>query len=482
MGLHKKFTFFSVLFVATAVAFLSWQAFESVKGQIRANQREKVDLLSEVIGNGLKTIMLQGKGKEFQKFLDTLIAEDIAAVRVYTKNGLILSSSIPGEVGRRISGGDGVELPLGSGTVPLSEDDRGDREVYSKSVLIRNDQFCRRCHGDREAINGILDVVLYTHDRDRLIAQSARRIGLAGLAAVAFFSAVMSLFSFRQVKRPLDEMVRSLKKVEGGDLGTKVPAGGNDEMGQLAASLNEIISDLERSQKEIDKCMTDKSIYVERMASLGELAAAVAHDIKNPLAGISGALQVLAEDFPEESSRKEIACEILGEIGRLDAAVKDLLIYARPPELNLILTDINAIIEKVRHGIEEQAASLGVKITSLSDTISETLADPEQLEKAIMNLALYCLQAMQGGGTLAFTTRENRESGEIEIALSDTGGGIRNGRIEDIFRPSFSTKLSGTGLGLAISRNVIVSHKGRIDAESMPGAGTTFRIFLRRKR
>jgi signal transduction histidine kinase len=422
--------------------------------------------------------MLEGRGREFQKFLDTLLAEDIAAVRIYTQSGVILSSSIPGEVGRRVADRRGAARE----EFGITARGDGGREVYSKSVLIKNDQLCRRCHGDRAAINGILDVVLYTHETDRMIGRSARRIGLVGLATVIFFSAVMSLLSSRQVKRPLDAIVRSLKKVEEGDLGTRLPGRGGGEMGRLLEGVNAIISELEQSRRELDKCITDKNIYVERMTSLGELAAAVAHDIKNPLAGISGALQVLAEDFPEESPRKEIAGEILSEIGRLDAAVKDLVIYARPPELNLILTDINAIIEKVGKQIEGEAAALGVKITSVTDMLSETLADPEQLERAITNMARYCLQEMQGGGTLTLATRDNHASGETEITVADTGGGIRSGTIADVFRPSFSTKHSGTGLGLAISRNVIESHRGRIEAESVAGVGITFRIFLRQKR
>ena len=481
MGLHKKFTLVSVLFVTAAVALFSWHAFETVRDRIKSTQKEKVDLLSEVIANGLKTTMLEGRGKEFQKFLDTLIAEDIAAVRIYTKNGVILNSSIPGEVGKHLLTESAVSPPDRGALLPF-DGDRENREVYSKSVLIRNDQLCRGCHSSGEAVNGILDVVLYTDETDRLVAASAKKIGLTGLAVVLAFSAAIGLLSSRSVKRPLDDMIRSLKKVAEGDLGTKIPVKGNGELAHLAESLNTVISDLGRSRREIDKCLTDKSIYVERMASLGELAAAVAHDIKNPLAGISGALQVLAEDFPEDSPRKEIACEILNEIGRLDAAVKDLLMYARPPEPNLILTDINAIIEKVMKRIEVQAAALGVKITSTSGSLSETLADPEQLESAITNMALYCLQAMQGGGTLSFSTRDNYGSGEIEIALSDTGDGIREGEIADVFKPSFSTKHSGTGLGLAISRNVVESHKGSVEVESIPGAGNTFRIFLRQKR
>jgi signal transduction histidine kinase len=477
MGLHKKLILFSVLCVGAAITFLSWQATETLKDQIKADQKERVDLLAEVIGNGLKTSMLEGKGREFQKFLDTFVAEDIAVVRIRTRDGVILSSSVPGEIGSRLSDltgrGRGAVMPGGGSD---------GREVYSESIVIKNDQLCRRCHGDQEPTNGVLDVVLYTRHMDRELAESSGKMRLVGLAAIAFFIVAMSLLSFRQVKSPLGEMTHFLKKVQEGDLNAKIPGGGNAEMRQLAERLDRIVSELRRCRQEVDNCMMDKNVYSERMASLGELATSVAHDIKNPLAGISGALQVLAEDFPEESSRKEIAGEILSEIGRLDAAVKDLLIYARPPELNLILTDINAIIEKVRYGIEREASAIGVNITSESGTHSEILADPDQLERAIMNMAVYCLHALQAAGTLAFAARDNSDTEEVEITIAGTGNGVRNRPTTDLFKPSFSMKHPGTGLGLAISRSVIESHKGRIETESVPGASMSFRIFLRRKK
>ena len=121
-------------------------------------------------------------------------------------------------------------------------------------------------------------------------------------------------------------------------------------------------------------------------------------------------------------------------------------------------------------------------INSISDNITETLADPDQLERALTNIALYSLQLMQDGGALNFATYNRYATGEIEIALSDTGGGVRSENAADVFKPSFSTKHSGTGLGLAISRNIVESHKGRIDVENLAGVGSTFRIFLRQKR
>lgn len=294
--------------------------------------------------------------------------------------------------------------------------------------------------------------------------------------------AVVSLLKIYLIKKPFTEIIDSLSKVEKGDLKARILTERRDEIGTLAAKINSILSEFEKSRKEIDNYQTDKMRHIEKMASIGEVAAAVAHEIKNPLAGISGALQVLAEDFPDDSPRKEIANDVLAEIERLDRAVKDLFIFSRPPELNLILTDINAIIEKVRASIQMAALKLNVKINSISDNIPEIIVDPDQMEKALLNIANNMIYSMSDGGTLTIAAFNRLHTNEIEIALSDTGTGLYEEDIKEVFKPKFSTKRSGTGLGLAISRNIVESHKGRIEVESSIGTGSTFRIILPQKR
>ncbi len=294
--------------------------------------------------------------------------------------------------------------------------------------------------------------------------------------------AVVSLLRIYLIKKTLTEIIDSLSKVEKGDLKARILAKRRDEIGTLAAKINSILSEFEKSRKEIENYQTDKMRYIEKMASIGEVAAAVAHEIKNPLAGISGALQVLAEDFPDDSPRKEIANDVLAEIERLDRAVKDLFIFSRPPELNLILTDINAIIEKVMSSIQTAAMKLNVKINSVSDNIPEIIVDPDQMEKALLNIANNMICSMPDGGTITIAAFNRLLTNEIEIALSDTGTGLYEEDIKEVFKPKFSTKRSGTGLGLAISRNIVESHKGRIEVESSIGTGSTFRIILPQKR
>jgi signal transduction histidine kinase len=286
------------------------------------------------------------------------------------------------------------------------------------------------------------------------------------------------------INKPIDGVVEVMKKAEKGDLNARYITNRQDEIGKLSESLNSMLSELDNARKEIKSLHAEEYQLIEKMASIGEVAAAVAHEIKNPLAGISGALQVLAEDFPDDGSRKEIANEVLSEIERLDMAVKDLLVFSLPPELNLIMTDINAIIDNVIEKIRPPSQKFNVKIHSVSDTIPKTLIDPDQMEKVLLNIAHYSLRSMPGGGTLTFATYNRLQSDEIEVTLSDTGKGISEEDLKDVFKPKFTTRHHGygSGLGLAISRNIIESHKGRIDVESQVDAGSSFIISLPVKR
>jgi signal transduction histidine kinase len=218
--------------------------------------------------------------------------------------------------------------------------------------------------------------------------------------------------------------------------------------------------------------------HKEKMAAIGEAALIVAHGIKNSLAGISGAVQVVAEDIPDGSPRKQICREMLDEIARLDTAVKELLAYAKTPEPHLILTDINAMIEIASTVEVPGARSSGVKIETVLEAVPEAMIDQEQMGKVFVNMIRNAINRMPGGGTLTMTTKYRKDRGEIEIALLDTGREIPEEKIRDVFEPFFSAKQLGTGLKLAISRNIVESHKGRMKAANKAGGGCSFSIII----
>lgn len=478
MGLHKKFIFFFAVIAFLTIGLFSWQNFGISRDHIRDNRRGKIELLNEIINNGLKSLMLEGRGREFQKFLENLIAEDIVAIRIFTEDGMILNSTVPGEIGQRFQHKDMSASRVRNDLSLFSRDGGKGMKIFSKIVLIRNDRLCQRCHGGVEHIRGMLDVEFASKGTDTAIIEAADSITRSAVITLVLLVGSIWLLSSYLVKRPLEEIIGSIEKVAGGDINERLSTQRNDELGRLAANLNAIMADINRQRAEIDKCRADKGVYIEKMASLGELAASVAHDIKNPLAGISGALQVLAEDFPEDSPRKDIAREILDEIDRLDGAVKDLLLFARPPDMHLIPVDINAIIEKVMARVAPLAGAQKVRLDLMSTGVPAVMVDPEQLERALGNIALHSLQSMTYGGQLKFSVHDSHDQHEVEIAVSDTGPGIPSDSLKDIFKPFFSSKHSGSGLGLAITRNIIEGHRGRIEVESAPGKGTLYRIIL----
>lgn len=479
MGLYKKFILCFTAVALLTIVFFSWQNFRISQEQIRDNRRGKIELLNEIINNGLKSLMLEGRGREFQKFLENLIAEDIVAIRIFTADGIILNSTVPGEIGQRFQHKDLSAVRTRSEQSLFSLDEEKGRKVFSKIVLIRNDRLCQRCHGGGAHIRGMLDVEFASKGTEQAIAAAAGGVTRVALITLFLLFGAAWLLGRYLIKKPLGELIGSVEQIAGGAQGSQLPIPrGSKELGRLVSTLNAIMADIDRKRAEIDQCRADRDAYVEKMASLGELAATVAHDIKNPLAGISGALQVLAEDFPEDSPRKDIAGEILSEIDRLDGAVKDLLLFARPPDMHLIPVDINAIIEKVMARvaprIEEQKCRMELKSTE----VPAVLADPEQMGRAIGNIALHSLQSMPCGGLLEFAVQGGPEPDQVEITVSDTGPGLPGDKLKDIFKPFFSSKHSGSGLGLAITRNIVEGHRGRIEVESSPGQGTRYRIIL----
>lgn len=288
----------------------------------------------------------------------------------------------------------------------------------------------------------------------------------------------ISLFKTFSYKKTVAHMITSIRKSKGSGFRTRVMISKNDETGMLASNINALLSGMEKAQQSLDTDETDATKNKEKMALIGEAAATVAHEIKNPLAGISGALQVLEEDFSDNSPYKEIVRDILTEIERLDMTVKDLIFYAKPPDPVMARTDIAVLLNSVRDSVKSQAQQQNVTISVKSDNIPKIMADPSQLEKALCNIAVHSLHGMADGGTLTITADIHERDSIVEIRCDDTGAGIETASLQEVFKPRFSKRYTGGGLGLAISRNIIEGHRGAITVDSSLGRGTTFRITL----
>ncbi len=222
----------------------------------------------------------------------------------------------------------------------------------------------------------------------------------------------------------------------------------------------------------------------EQLKMVGEMAAGLAHEIKNPLAGIKGSMQYLAEEESILEEDRDLIVKSVDQIKRIELLIKSLLNFAKPPQLQLMLTNINDLLEKtISFSLKNPALSsnsptpIEVK-KDFEQGIPETMADPMQLQQVFLNLMLNAIEAMPDGGILTVKTSYDAERSIIQVAISDTGKGMDKDLQEKIFQPFFTTKPKGSGLGLAITRRLIEQHGGDVCVESTLNKGTVFNISL----
>jgi len=215
-----------------------------------------------------------------------------------------------------------------------------------------------------------------------------------------------------------------------------------------------------------------------RLASIGSLAAGVAHEIRNPLSSIKGFATYFRERYSGNPEDVRTADIMVKEVDRLNRVIGQLLEYSRPLEMKRERRALEPLILHSLKIVEGQAREKGITVkTDLTDRAQAVMVDPDRMEQVLLNLYLNAFGAMERGGVLCVTLR--RESGRtMRVMISDTGAGIRKEDLPHIFDPYFTTKPSGTGLGLAIVQKIVEAHHGEIRVESEPGKGTTVSVVL----
>jgi signal transduction histidine kinase len=221
----------------------------------------------------------------------------------------------------------------------------------------------------------------------------------------------------------------------------------------------------------------EKLTRAEHLAEIGQLAASLAHEIKNPLAGISGAIQVIRDAMAPDDPQRGIIREILGQIDRLDAAVRDLLIYSRPRPPALVPCDLSAILMRVVSFMRDAPALRRVRVRCITaPDLPRVAADEGQITQLIINLLDNAAHASEEKG--AVELRLESDGAEVSLRVRDRGQGMEPAVRDRVFEPFYTTKARGTGLGLPICRKIVEAHGGRIELDSQPGAGTEVTVRL----
>ncbi len=412
------------------------------------------------------------------------VLPDIESLRIFDEDGKVTKSADAREVGSTI---EEIGYEIFMAGIP-STPYRGGHgyNAFCMVESIRNEESCRGCHSSVSEIMGIFELCLSMKQTDLKVANNRRFLIYSALVTIVLVGLAISLLFTFQVNIPVRRLVRVMGEAEKGDLSARAVLPRRDELGVLGRSLNSMIEQLDANKRQIEKYHTEQLIRAERLASIGELAASVAHEIKNPLAGVSGAVQVLAEDYPADDPRRHVTEQILSQCQRMDKTIRDLLNYAQPLRAEMSLFDVNEVLDRSLFIALPNPAKSPVKVhRRLGKEVPRVWGDPKHYEQIFLNLILNALQSMQQGGDLTLRTRLLDGEGEggasggvIEVVVQDTGGGIPEEIREKIFSPFFTTRTQGTGLGLSITRKILELHGGSISFESAGGKGTTFRVHI----
>jgi two-component system, NtrC family, sensor kinase len=280
------------------------------------------------------------------------------------------------------------------------------------------------------------------------------------------------------IERPLEELMNTIERVRRGDLTARVSfAKREDDIGQLGRQFNEMIERLDQSREEIEEFHKREMARAEHLATLGELAAGLAHEIRNPLAGIAGVVDIMGKELPGDSPSRDVIGEVHKEILQIQTILNDLLSYARPRPPDFHPADLNTTIEQAVLLSRQQVLTKPVQVLfEPNPALPQVEHDPALIQQVVLNLLLNGIQAISGAGQVRVGLSAEQEF--VVVQVSDTGRGIPAGALPKIFKPFFTTRREGTGLGLSLANSIVQSHGGRIEVSSTPGKGTQFKIWL----
>ena len=398
------------------------------------DQKEKAWALAKTISKALELPMLEGEMSTVQDILLTVgQLEDLKRVHITNDKGMIRYSGQPEKI-NTFTGSNIIMEAIRKKSEVDNFEQRQEDYIFSLALPIHNEERCYPCHGSQKDLLGVLRVGMdWIPIRNNLMRVLQRDI----LVSMIFYLGILILsFLFQR----------------------------------LYNNAQQAYTHLQQAQEQL--------IKTEKMAAIGQMAAAISHDLRNPLTGIKMATYYLGTKINKTDSEiNNILKDIELEIDYASNVVTNILTYSRPTQLIYKRADINKIIEDTMHFVHLQNRDSHIKLIKKYDkNIPEILMDNKQIKQVIINLLSNSIQAMTAGGTLTIQT--SLKPKEVEIKIIDTGTGIEPKNHERIFTPFFTTKARGVGLGLSIVNNIVQKHGGSVEVSSVLDEGTTFTVRL----
>jgi two-component system NtrC family sensor kinase len=522
-SLKFKVGFYLMISLALAVFLFTLLVVRNNRDELHQQAVSHAAQLSEAIIQSTRFAMLQ----KLPSYIDRII-EDVGAgpeidrVRILSKSGTIIHSSLASEIGMTVDqeaesclachlDQEARQASPMTGRPRVFEDPDG-RRMLGTTAVIRNEPSCSNsgCHsqGDDQSVLGVLDIVFPLAGIDQTIRSNTIKIIVMALGFVIAVALLVSFLVNRIVYLPLRDLEAGATRLARGNLEDAIPIRSRDEFGQLASSFNSMTSALRKSHKELQdwgQTLEEKveeatrelqlaqaeTARGEKLASVGLLAAGIAHELNNPLTGVLTFSHLVRQQVPDGSREAEDLDLVIQETKRCAAIIRRLLDFAREKTPEKKFCDVNNLLEETAHLIAQAAHVEDVEVVmDLDQGLPSIWIDEDLIKQVFMNILVNAQHAIEGEGSITVQTRflpefrpaeSDVEAGPmVEISVTDTGCGIPDDELQRIFDPFFTTKGvgKGTGLGLSVSHGTVRAHGGEIEVESTVGEGTKFSVFL----
>jgi len=472
-----------VLLVLVSMGAVAYAAMHAMREGVRivAAQRAQYGLAyTRNLTEDLEHVMRAEHGVRLQTALERFaLSPDVDAIRILSVDGKVLQSSRAAEVGSMMP----AHVPRLPDPLPPGRDQVQPQVAELPGLLhaagpVFNRRRCSRCHSDDQAVLGILDVDISLTRQTAGMRTWAEMAGFASILQFGVIAAGVALILGFVVIRPIRRLERSMGEVRHGNYTVAAGPAGTRELDSLVTGFNEMVDRLRRADELEQEAQRAKMARAEQMATLGELAASLAHELRNPLSGIKAAIDVLADEDRREEPRS-ILRRASNELARVDGVVRQLLNFARPKapapgrvELRSTLTDVVTLAKP--RAVARQA---GLDARLPADPI-EVVADREMVQQVVLNLILNALDAIEGIPGPLVTVSVDVRDGMAWCRVTDNGPGIAADRVPTLFKPFATTKPRGTGLGLATSRRLVELQGGQLRLENPGEPGASFAFSL----
>ncbi|NOZ09117.1 MAG: GHKL domain-containing protein [FCB group bacterium] len=417
----------------------------------------------------------------FQHLLESFNFEgELESITVADDSGRIVFCADPELKDEFIPIPGGAELSQGKLDEIIMRNDEVDPNIINTFSFIKNRRECQTCHDSTKTFLGIVRTRI---SRKAELATHKLLLIFDALGMIIMIIVILVIVAnvhSRYFQAPYDRIKAKIKAIQEGNFDTTLEVKGPGELRFLADHISAMSLYLKKTRNELEMLHQKQMVRAGQLASVGEMAASVAHEIKNPAAGIKNALEIVVDEN-QELQQNEIVKEIFVQINRIVKTIQDLLDFARPSDPRFQGIDICETMRQTVNLYRERFIRNDITIIEhFDDQIPIIDADKDLLNQVFTNLLLNAFQAVLSveKRLIEIKISASKVKNSVIVTISDSGGGISEENIKKIFTPFFTTKHKGTGLGLSLSLSIIRQHSGTIDAESKPGEGTKFTIIL----